>query len=79
MTSAGGLAGVCCAQHPAVEPSARGADIRFDLEHILRKADNVRVRAAEVAEDFCLPPHHRSAKLLDPTNVDTRRIAWETA
>jgi NADH dehydrogenase len=28
------------------------------------------------AEDFYLRPHHRSAELLDPTNIDTPRIQW---
>ena len=28
------------------------------------------------AEDFYLRPHHRSAKLLDPSTIDTPRIHW---
>ena len=31
------------------------------------------------AEDFYLRPHHRSAELLDPTNIDTPRIHWRGA
>jgi NADH:ubiquinone reductase (H+-translocating) len=29
------------------------------------------------ADEFYVRPHHRSAELLDPANIDTPRIDWK--
>ena len=57
----------------AGSPSRRGSECM----HSCSRTQELKWKAfLSWADEYYVRPHHRSAELLDPANIDTPRIDW---